>query len=281
LSTIQVDEVHFLLFPKKSTYFMNDAALAAHQTYWQRSLAEYPVLRIVGREPTALYELSSDMERGTSNSAYPPLRIVSVGRLVAFKSYNMHAAKIIRQLLDAGIDATWDIWGYGPDEAAILSTIEKYDVSSYLRLRGSLPHYSFDETVSSYDVFVGMGTAVLEAAKTGMPAIVGVENESDSCYGHLNEAPTDSVGDRVENFPERRLYDVLSTFAALEAHERTRTGQLDAAAAQQRESTLDDFVAAILAAEPINGSGFSRRILLLIARMYLSVGYWKNGRVKR
>jgi len=193
----------------------------------------------------------------------------------------MYAAKIIRQLLDGGVEATWDIWGYGPDEAAILATIEKYNVSSYLRLRGSLPHDSFDETVSSYDVFVGMGTAVLEAAKTRMPAIVGVENERDLCYGHLNEAPTDSVGDRVENFPERQTYNVLSAFATLEAHERTKIGQLDAEAAQQRESTLDDFVAAIITADSIGGSGLSRRILLLIARVYLFVWYWKNRRFSR
>jgi len=266
----------FAMLPYKSTYFMNDAALAAHQSFWRRPLTRYPVLRIIGRMPTAIYPCALITSSAIEGFADRSLRIVSVGRLVAFKSYNMNAASVIRQLRGAGINATWDIWGYGPDEAAITSSIEEHGVMAHVRLRGTLPHSIFDETVSSYDVFVGMGTAVLEAAKTGMPVCVAVENRGDACYGHLHEAPTDSVGDRVEGFPERSLYEVLATFAELGTKERIAIGQKDAAAARLRESTLDEFVTAIVSAAPITEADFFDRTWLSIGKGYLLANYFRH-----
>ena len=266
----------FLLLPVNSTYFMNDAARIAHQTFWQRSLVDYPVLRIVGREPSAKYVKSSKVTNHSNKSACHKLRIVSVGRLVPFKSYNVYAPIIIRKLRDAGIDATWDIWGYGPDEAVIASKAKEYKVNDFVKLRGKLPHELFDKTVSSYDLFVGMGTAVLEAAKTGTPVCVAVENQRDACYGHLHEAPIDSVGDRVVGFHERKLYEALSAFAAKSSQEQSTIGEKGAVAARRRESKLSEFVAAILSAQPIGEARFFDRVLLLVGKAYLTLNYWKH-----
>lgn len=266
----------FLLLPVNSTYFMNDAARIAHQTFWQRSLVDYPVLRIVGREPSAKYVKSSKVTNDSNKSACHKLRIVSVGRLVPFKSYNVYAPIIIRKLRDAGIDATWDIWGYGPDEAVIASKAKEYKVNDFVKLRGKLPHELFDKTVSSYDLFVGMGTAVLEAAKTGTPVCVAVENQRDACYGHLHEAPIDSVGDRVVGFHERKLYEALSAFAAKSSQEQSTIGEKGAVAARRRESKLSEFVAAILSAQPIGEARFFDRVLLLVGKAYLTLNYWKH-----
>ena len=266
----------FLLLPVNSTYFMNDAARIAHQTFWQRSLVDYPVLRIVGREPSAKYVKSSKVTNHSNTSACHKLRIVSVGRLVPFKSYNVYAPIIIRKLRDAGIDATWDIWGYGPDEAVIASKAKEYKVNDFVKLRGKLPHELFDKTVSSYDLFVGMGTAVLEAAKTGTPVCVAVENQRDACYGHLHEAPIDSVGDRVVGFHERKLYEALSAFAAKSSQEQSTIGEKGAVAARRRESKLSEFVAAILSAQPIGEARFFDRVLLLVGKAYLTLNYWKH-----
>jgi len=266
----------FLLLPVNSTYFMNDAARIAHQTFWQRSLVDYPVLRIVGREPSAKYVKSSKVTNHSNKSACHKLRIVSVGRLVPFKSYNVYAPIIIRKLRDAGIDATWDIWGYGPDEAVIASKAKEYKVNDFVKLRGKLPHELFDKTVSSYDLFVGMGTAVLEAAKTGTPVCVAVENQRDACYGHLHEAPIDSVGDRVVGFHERKLYEALSAFAAKSSREQSTIGEKGAVAARRRESKLSEFVAAILSAQPIGEARFFDRVLLLVGKAYLTLNYWKH-----
>jgi len=271
----------FLLLPVNSTYFMNDAARIAHQTFWQRSLVDYPVLRIIGREPNAKYVKLSKVANNGNKPEHPKLRIVSVGRLVPFKSYNLYAPIVTRKLRDAGIDATWDIWGYGPDEAEIASKAQEYIVNDFVKLRGKLPHELFDKTVSSYDLFVGMGTAVLEAAKTGTPVCVAVENQADACYGHLHEAPIDSVGDRVVGFHEQKLYEALSAFAAMSSQEQSTIGEKGALAAHKRESVLSEFVAAVLAAQPIGEARFFDRVLLLVGKAYLTLNYRKHQSAKK
>jgi glycosyltransferase involved in cell wall biosynthesis len=268
----------FFLLPVNSTYFMNDIARIAHQKFWRRSLEDYPVLRIIGREPTSNFAIEDNIESNTKKHDRPKLQIVSVGRLVPFKSYNVYAPIIIRKLRDAGVDATWDIWGYGPDEAKIASKAQEYEVNDFVNLRGKLPHELFDETVSSYDVFVGMGTALLEAAKTGMPVCVAVENQVDACYGHLHETPSDSVGDRDDRFPEHSLDKVLRVFSGLSERQRLAIGKKDAMAARARETTLSEFVTAILSAEPITKVGLFKSPSLSVGKLFLVIKNWKLER---
>jgi glycosyltransferase involved in cell wall biosynthesis len=266
----------FAILPPRSTYFMSDAAKIAHQSFWNIPLKNYPIIRIIGREPRVKYMVRETIEIVGRERKRPDLRIVSVGRLVPFKSYNVNAPEIVRRLLESGINATWDIWGYGPDEPTIFGKARENDVADRVRVLGALPHAKFDETVSSYDVFVGMGTSVLEAAKTGTPSCVAVENQDDMCYGFLHEAPTDSVGDRVDGFPERRLHEVLHSFALLDSEARAKIGDADALAAQQKESTLDNFLAAILSSAPVRRIGLRERAILNVGKVYLQVNYWKH-----
>lgn len=268
----------FAVLPRKSTYFMNNAAKIAHQSFWNIPLDEYPIIHIIGRKPLAQFTTKKAIDSVGIESKGADLRIVSVGRLVPFKGYNVNAPQIVRRLLDSGIDATWDIWGYGPDEPTIVSKAGQYGVADRVRIRGALPHAEFDETVSSYDVFVGMGTSVLEAANTMTPSCVAIENQGEACYGFLHEAPTDSVGDRVDGFPERQLEEVLHSFANMDAAARARIGEADALAARQKESTLDDFVAAILSAQPMKRIGLRELAILNSMKAYLEIKHWKLER---
>jgi len=268
----------FAVLPSESTYFMNDAARIAHQSFWNIPLGDHPIIRIIGRKPLVQFGTKEAIDGAGIEHKGSDLRIVSVGRLVPFKGYNVNAPQIVRRLLNSGVNATWDIWGYGPDEPTIVGNARQYDVADRVRVMGALPHEKFDETVSSYDVFVGMGTSVLEAANTGTPSCVAVENQGEMCYGFLHEAPTDSVGDRVDGFPERRLDEVLHSFALLDAKARAEIGQADARAAQQKESTLDDFVAAILSAAPMKRIGLRDRAILNCVKAYLKVKHWRLER---
>jgi hypothetical protein len=164
------------------------------------------------------------------------------------------------------------------EEAKLLEK-EAIDITALARVGRSgarHPLSLLQEKIS--DVFVGMGTSVLEAANTGTPSCVAVENQGEACYGFLHEAPTDSVGDRVDSFPERRLDDVLHSFAFLDIKTRVKIGQADALAVQQKESTLDEFVAAILSAAPMQRIGLRERAILYIVKAYLKVKHWKLER---
>lgn len=251
----------FLLHPP-NCYFMNDGARDCHEAYWNVDLKSYPVLRIVGRNPTRLKDQYSKQDI---------LRIVSVGRFVPFKAYNVHAPRIVRRLLELGIESKWDIWGHGPDEVKIVSEVIENRVDNHVNLRGTLDHQLFDQTVIKYDLFVGMGTAALEAAKAGVPTILAIDS-ADRCYGFLCTAPKDGIGERVDGHDDQALIDVIAEFSQLSERERATLGADCQVAAVARESEISQFASAMLKSQ-----AEVRRNevpLLLILGLYLYVA-WK------
>jgi glycosyltransferase involved in cell wall biosynthesis len=114
------------------------------------------------------------------------LRIVAVGRLVEFKTYNFYMAEVVKNLLGAGMKVQFDIYGDGALKEEVRANINKFSMSKYINLKGTLDYSKFDETVAEYDLFIGSGTAIIQASALGVPSIVGVENMMQAkTYGYF------------------------------------------------------------------------------------------------
>lgn len=237
----------FALAPVQSTYFMNLASRDSHAAYWKRDLSHYPVLRL----PVA------ESDRRWSPRESGPARIVSVGRVVPFKGYNRAIPTVVRNLADRGLEAQWDIYGDGPDTDEVARLVDKFGVGSAVRLKGQLPYECFDETVAGYDLFVGMGTALLEAARLGMPAITALEGSDDGTYGFLHEGPVDSIGEVSPGAPVTTLEDAVSRALTLDPSETQRIGERCRQAAFARSSSLDETAVAVRSAAPWDFSHLS------------------------
>lgn len=83
------------------------------------------------------------------------VRVVSVGRLVDFKSYNLGVARIVSDCLNRGIQVTWDIYGDGPLRSLIEAEIETLGVAGNVRLMGVLEYSSFPEIVRTMTYLLG------------------------------------------------------------------------------------------------------------------------------
>lgn len=105
-----------------------------------------------------------------------PLKIVAVGRLVEFKTYNLYMLDVIKSLLEKGRQVQFCIYGDGPLRTEIAKKIYELGLTKYVFLKGTLDYSEFDEVVSQYDLFIGSGTAIIQAASLGVSSIVGVEN---------------------------------------------------------------------------------------------------------
>lgn len=230
----------FATAPQASTYFMNDAARDAHAAYWGKDLSLQPILRL----PLNASDVAWKATPGSR------LRIVSVGRLVAFKAYNRAAPGIVAALRAQGIDAHWTIWGDGEDRAIIEQAIEAHDCRAFVTLQGLLPYDQFNGEVCAHDVFVGMGTALLEAAQAGVPSICALEELAEQGYGFLDEAPGDSIGDMVAGAPTEPLAVTLRRFVAMADDDRQRLSGRCVEAAALRSETIKAFEDAIITARP-------------------------------
>jgi hypothetical protein len=102
---------------------------------------------------------------------------------------------------------------------------------------GTLPYSKFGMAVSSSDLFVGMGTAALEAAGMGVPTICCVDQMEDACYGFLHEAPQDAIGEQVPDFSYRHIGAEILKFSALNETDRSIVGENCRNAAMDRSGS--------------------------------------------
>lgn len=237
-------------------FYMNAECLAEHERRWRTPLATSAIVPLPIEERAAAWQpVNRD-----------PLRIVSVGRLVDFKTYNLAAPEIVRECGDAGIPVSWDIYGTGPLSDRIRESINRHDVGQAVVLKGILPYASYSRTIAGYDLFVGMGTAALEAAMLGVPTIVATESEPRRSYGFVDQLPFGNVGERQSFPPPHDIGELIRDFAAMDQSERS------ALSARCREAvmpySLDNCLAAIdrLAAAGIAPPGLAFK--RAVSRLY-------------
>lgn len=188
---------------KRQLFFMNAECRRSHSVRWGTDLSESSILALPINQVDQRWRVS-DRSR---------VRVISVGRLVLFKKYNIGAAKIVKSCLDRGIEVTWDIFGEGLLKESIQAEIEASGVSEHVRLMGTLDYRDYSERVAGYDIFVGMGTAALEAAMLGVPTICATVDEDFRCYGYLHELPFGNVGEVQEVPPLVELSDLIEQYS--------------------------------------------------------------------
>jgi glycosyltransferase involved in cell wall biosynthesis len=208
---------------REQLYFMNVECRESHSRRWGADLSSSTILALPINMLDATWQ--------PSNKAN--VRVVSVGRLVDFKTYNLGAARIVSDCLRRGFQVTWDIYGDGPLRSLIAAEIENLDVASNVRLMGVLDYSSFAEKVASYDLFVGMGTAALEAAMLGVPTICATVDEATRCYGYLHELPHGNVGEFLVSSPTLELADLIHEYSKSAPEKRSTLSQHSRAAAER------------------------------------------------
>lgn len=99
-------------------------------------------------------------------------RIVSVGRLAAFKTYNLMMPEMLKDLVARGHDVSWDVYGGGELAAGMREKAAACGVANRCRFFPVVPYEKLAAVYAESGVFVGMGTAAIEAGLCGVPTIV-------------------------------------------------------------------------------------------------------------
>jgi len=214
----------FRSMPAPNLLFMNEAAVKEHTSSLGRDFGDSPIL-----------PLAIDTARFASlNRAPDRHRIVSVGRVTNFKTYNFTMLEVVRSLRSRGHPVEYHIYGDGELLPKLKQQVCDQGMEDCVFLHGALPYEQFGAMMEEAGVFVGMGTALIEAAASGVPALTAIESAKEPVsYGYLHESSGYHIGEYIEGEKEYPLADKIEEMLALgpeayaEACERSRRRAAD------------------------------------------------------
>jgi glycosyltransferase involved in cell wall biosynthesis len=110
-------------------------------------------------------------QRGGYSSRNTVPRIVSVGRLVAFKGFD-DLIDACAELARCRIEFVCDIIGNGPQRETLQAKIEQLDLSSRVNLLGSLSQRAVLERLQAADIFALPSTTDVQGATDVFPTVI-------------------------------------------------------------------------------------------------------------
>ena len=134
-----------------------DSATKIHRVYNGIDLKRFPMPRNVTARPAVV--------------PYRPPRIVSVGRLVAFKGFD-DLIDACAELARCRIEFVCDIIGDGPMRETLQAKIEQLDLSSRVNLLGSLSQRAVLERLQAADIFALPSTTDVQGATDVFPTVI-------------------------------------------------------------------------------------------------------------
>jgi glycosyltransferase involved in cell wall biosynthesis len=146
-----------------------------------------------------------------------PIQIVSVSRIVSFKTSNYQMPGVIKQLVERGVDAYWTHYGDGPEGAHVQAKIAEFNVGSRAKLAGTVPYSKIHKIIEKADLYVGGGTTLIEAAALGVPSLVALDENPTATtpgffFDRLGHYTSDLAGD--EELED--IVDVIHRFSLLD-----------------------------------------------------------------
>lgn len=168
----------FAQMPAENIVFFNESSRDNYATHFQRDYSASSILPI-----------GVELEKAGAPRLAKGHRILSIGNLEGFKTYNRHMITVVAELQERLPLISYEIYGCGPLEGELRQYAAALKVDHRVHFRGYMEYSNFHETIANCDLFVGSGTALLEAAAAGRPALIGIESiETPETYGYLCNA---------------------------------------------------------------------------------------------
>jgi 1,2-diacylglycerol 3-alpha-glucosyltransferase len=183
--------------------FLNEANKKSYSKFFDVDYSEAPLV------PVGI-EIPQKTGVGDAES----YRIVSVGNLYPFKTYNLHVIKLMPELLKINEKFTYEIYGEGELESEADSLIQQLGLEGKVFLKGRIPYSQFSEVLNGAFLFVGSGTAIVEAAALGIPSIVGIESSQEAVtFGYLSDIPGFSYNEFNESQKVVQMSETIEKIA--------------------------------------------------------------------
>lgn len=160
-------------------------------------------------------------------------RIVSIGNFERFKTYNTQVIGLLPKLSLDFPDIHYHLYGGGEMREALEAQTRALRVETRVTFHGQISYDRLPEVWDQTDIFVGSGTALIEAAAAGLPALVGVESlEQPLTYGFLSDIEGLSYNELSPHIPLCPMNTCISSVLG-DAYQWRVTADACAAKAQE------------------------------------------------
>jgi 1,2-diacylglycerol 3-alpha-glucosyltransferase len=214
-------------------------------------------------------------------------RVVSIGRINAFKTYNFQFPIVIKELASRGIQLEYHIYGEGEQRQALEAHIRKLGCESKIYLHGSIEYARLSDVLKNAWLFVGSGTAIIEAAGCGVPALIGIESEPNPMtYGFLHSMPGLDYQEANIGYDRRRFNEFCEQLYAMTDEEYGQVCNLSVQKSKEFsiERLMDGFYDLDKRASIVNASIQYKHSLLLLASALVDriaphsfgTGFWRR-----
>lgn len=144
----------------------------------------------------------------------PRKKIVSIGRVTSFKTYNFTFLPVLKKLIDQGRDLEWHIYGDGEQLEELRAAISDNGLADRVFAHGAMRYSDFENVLQDAFLFLGSGTSLIEAAACGVPSLTTIEYARDAVtYGFISEIAGDNLiepnSGRQNFLIESKLVEIL------------------------------------------------------------------------
>jgi glycosyltransferase involved in cell wall biosynthesis len=219
-------------------------------------------------------------------------RVVSIGRINSFKTYNFQFPHAVQALAAKGLQIEYHIYGDGDRRQALEAQIREMGCEQHIHLHGPIEYARLPEVLEDAWLFVGSGTAIIEAAGCGVPALIGVESEPQpQTYGFLHSMPGLDYQEADIGYAKRSFAEFCEQLHALSDDAYAQECERSARKAEEFsiERLIEGFLELDKRAGVVNASAPSARSLLLFASALvdrlapraLGTGFWRRYEARR
>lgn len=223
----------FDAIPDECKLFMNEDCLINHERIFDRKIhATIWPLPVITAKPLEELETRSPEKN----------KIISIGRFDPFKTYNLTTIKAVSHLRAKGIDLKYDLYGYGLLEDQMRALIKKYNLTDSVFLKGMLNYNDLETTVQKAYVFVGCGTAAIEASHAGVPSIIATLETDGLANGLFTDDIGYNIGEKSSSLKTQTIENLIEYIMGLPDEEYLRLSALHTRIAKERYEAASVFV---------------------------------------
>lgn len=172
------------------------------------------------------------------------LKLISVGRLVDFKTYTKNLILSLRDLRKIS-PFEYYIYGDGPERKNLETLALSLGVSDFVHFMGEINYSELRNALDGAFCFIGSGTTIIEASAAGIPSVVGIESmEHPLTCGFFADVDGYSYNEKEATTSRIKIADVLRGLHEMSSDEYMACSNQHRAKASQFDikKTTGDFI---------------------------------------